>query len=373
MSKNISTGYISTTINGIIVNSSIKSHSGNYNNKATRDVSYIVMHYTGNDDDNAENNTKYFKNNDVDVSAHFFVDETRIHQSVELRDEAWHCGGDAYYHKTCRNKNSFGIEMTTAGDYKISAKTIENSAYLCAYLCELLGIKSSQVDTYVLRHYDITHKRCPAQFVDNPKEWTAFKTKVKNILKEKEKSTKKPTTTTKIIYRVRKSWANVASQKGAFTNLNNAIARAKEVKMNVYDNNGEAVFTYEAKTNTTFKKGDKVKVKKAITYDGKTFTLYYDNYDVLEADGDRIVIGVGKTVVAAIKASNLTKVTTTSKKVTEGCKVKVKKDAKDYNGAKVASFIYNNVYKVDQLDGKRAVLDLKGICTAFHIDNLIVQ
>lgn len=373
MGKNISTGYISATINGIAVKSNIKSHPGNYENKANREVSYIVMHYTGNDDDNAENNAKYFSNNDVDVSAHFFTDETRIHQSVELRDPAWHCGGDTYYHKTCRNANSIGIEMTTAGSYKISAKTIENSAYLCAYLCEMLGIKSSQVDTYVLRHYDITHKRCPAQFVDNPKEWTAFKTKVKNILKEKEKPAKKPTTTTKIIYRVRKSWANVASQKGAFTNLNNAIAKAKEVKMNVYDNNGKAVFTYEAKTNTTFKKGDKVKVKKAITYEGKTFTLYYDNYDVLEVDGDRIVIGIGKTVVAALKASNLTKVTATSKKVTVGSKVKVKKGAKSYEGASVSSSVYNKIYVVDQLDGKRAVLDLKGLCTAFHIDNLIVQ
>lgn len=324
MSKTISTGYISATINGIAVKSNIKSHSGNYENDAKRDVSYIVMHYTGNDDDNAENNAKYFKNNDVDVSAHFFVDETRIHQSVELRDVAWHCGGYTYYHKTCRNANSFGIEMTTAGDYEISAKTIENSAYLCAYLCEMLGIKSSQVDTYVLRHYDITHKSCPDQMVDNPSEWTAFKTQVKNILKAKGKTPAKPTTAT-------------------------------------------------TSTKTKFAKGDKVKVKKAVTYEGKSFVAYYDEYTVLEISGDRIVIGIGKTVTAAVKDVNLTKVTKKAKTVTKGCKVKVKKGAKDYNGNSVASFIYNNVYKVDELNGKRAVLDLKGICTAFHIDNLIVQ
>lgn len=46
----------------------------------------------------------------------------------------------------------------------------------------MLGITASQVDTYVLRHYDITHKSCPAQTVTNPAECTAFKTMVKNIL-----------------------------------------------------------------------------------------------------------------------------------------------------------------------------------------------
>lgn len=61
-------------------------------------------------------------------------------------------------------------------------------------------------------------------------------------------------------------------------------------------------------TTTTAKKiekGGKVKVKKAVTYDGKKFVTYYDKYDVLEVSGDRIVIGIGKTVTAAVKASNL--------------------------------------------------------------------
>lgn len=58
----------------------------------------------------------------------------------------------------------------------------------------------------------------------------------------------------------------------------------------------------------TIKVGGKVKVKKAVTYDGKAFTAYYDKYDVIEVSGDRVVIGIGKTVTAAVKASNLTAV-----------------------------------------------------------------
>jgi len=64
-----------------------------------------------------------------------------------------------------------------------------------------------------------------------------------------------------------------------------------------------------ATKSTAIKKGDKVKVKKAINYDnGKTFGLYYDKYDVIEVKGDRVVIGIGKTVTAPINKKYLTKV-----------------------------------------------------------------
>lgn len=63
----------------------------------------------------------------------------------------------------------------------------------------------------------------------------------------------------------------------------------------------------------------------------------------------------------------------TTKSVKVGSKVKVKKGAKSYEGKVVDSYIYKKVYRVDELKGKRAVLDVKGICTAFHVDNLIVQ
>lgn len=175
--------YITDKINGISVNTSIKCNSANYNNKGSRDVKYIVMHYTGNSSDKAISNAKYFANGSRKASAHLFVDNDSIYQSVELCDIAWHCGTSGkYYHDSCRNANSFGIEMCTSGDYKISDTTQINAAYLCAYLCKLIGITADTVDTYVLRHYDITHKNCPAQYVSNPTEWTAFKTMVKNIL-----------------------------------------------------------------------------------------------------------------------------------------------------------------------------------------------
>lgn len=185
MSKATKKGFIKAKINGIDINSSLKCHSSNYENLGNRTIKYIVVHYTGNSKDTAKANANYFKGRNRRASAHFFVDNDSIYQSVELRDKAWHCGGYQYFHKECRNTNSIGIEMCcTAGNYKISDKTIKNTAYLCAYLCKEFNISADNVDKYVLRHYDITHKKCPAQMVDNPSEWKDFKAQIKKILRD---------------------------------------------------------------------------------------------------------------------------------------------------------------------------------------------
>lgn len=71
---------------------------------------------------------------------------------------------------------------------------------------------------------------------------------------------------------------------------------------------GQKIKIPTATAPESFAKGDKAKVLNAVTYDGRSFKTYYDVYDVIEVSGDRIVIGVGSTVTAAVKAANLRKV-----------------------------------------------------------------
>lgn len=54
--------------------------------------------------------------------------------------------------------------------------------------------------------------------------------------------------------------------------------------------------------------GDKVRVLKNETYDGGSFRTYYDEYDVIEVKGDRVVIGIGSTVTCAINKCNIERV-----------------------------------------------------------------
>lgn len=182
--KIIASGFLSATVGGVTINGAFPCDNRNLTPQGLRTVRYIVMHYTGNAKDTALANAKYFQSPGRGVSAHFFVDDDSIFQSVRLKDRARHCGTRrAYFHPTCRNANSVAIEMCTSGDYKVSAKTRENAAQLCAYLCRLLEIPPGDVDACVLRHWDVTRKQCPAQMcgADNA-EWKAFKERVKAIL-----------------------------------------------------------------------------------------------------------------------------------------------------------------------------------------------
>ena len=73
------------------------ANRSNYGSK--RDVSkikYIVIHYTGNDGDSDESNAKYFKNNIVKASAHYFVDDDSITQAVPDNYSAYAVGGKKY-------------------------------------------------------------------------------------------------------------------------------------------------------------------------------------------------------------------------------------------------------------------------------------
>lgn len=188
MAATISEKWVTDVVGGLVPDHSIPCNPSNYRKNASRKVDYVVMHYTGNKKDTAQNNAKYFQGEGRKASAHFFVDETSIYQSVPLHDVAWHCGAKKYKHSKCRKENSVGIEMCTSGSYRISELTKEHAAQLCACICRRLGITRDLVDIYVLRHYDVTGKKCPAQMTPTPKdsinkEWTAFKAQVKAILK----------------------------------------------------------------------------------------------------------------------------------------------------------------------------------------------
>lgn len=153
-------------------------------------------------------------------------------------------------------------------------------------------------------------------------------------------------------------------------NYSNACKR-RTLKINGRYIRGYGVPKYVAETSTTFAKGDKVKVKAAVTYEGKPFKVYYDTYDVIDAKGDRIVIGIGKTVTAAVKASSLTK--SADKEVKGGSKVRVREGAKTFTGGNLASFVYKRDHIVKEINGDRVVITYNGsVVAAVRKSDLIV-
>ncbi len=151
------------------------AHSSNYTTTSGRRIDYIVIHYTGNDGDTAEGNCKYFSAAGRNASAHYFVDERETWRSVRDKDRAWHCGGKVYYHPQCRNSNSLGIELCSrkdkSGAYYFKPETIVRAVELTRAKMAEYGIPPE----HVVRHYDVTHKMCPAPFVQDAAAWKAFK------------------------------------------------------------------------------------------------------------------------------------------------------------------------------------------------------
>ena len=146
----------------------------NFNNGSINRIKYIVVHFTANNGDTAYGNTNYFKSY-RGASAHYFVDENGIYQSIEDKNIAWHCGAKKYKHSTCRNSNSLGVELcsrkNSKGNFYFMDKTVDNAVELI----KMLIIKYNVPIANVIRHYDVTGKNCPEPFVRNIKAWQNFK------------------------------------------------------------------------------------------------------------------------------------------------------------------------------------------------------
>ena len=155
------------------------------------DIKYIVVHYTANNGDTARNNLEYYAREVVKASAHYYVDENEVCCSVPWYDVAYHCGGKNYkgttpkFYAACRNFNSIGVEMCSrrdaAGAYYFKDEVILRTAVFVAQLMEEYDVPIERV----IRHYDVTGKRCPAPFIDE-RTWAAFKELIQKQRKEKE-------------------------------------------------------------------------------------------------------------------------------------------------------------------------------------------
>ena len=156
--------------------------SNYYPGRGGNSIKYIVMHYTANDGDTDEGNAHYFQGAGRRASAHYFVDEDSVTQSVRDNDAAWHCGGalESSHHPLrgiCMNRNSLGVEMCSdivGGKYTITPQTVDRAVELVKYLMAKYGI---DVD-HVVRHYDVTGKLCPEPWVRDESLWRKFKARL---------------------------------------------------------------------------------------------------------------------------------------------------------------------------------------------------
>lgn len=146
----------------------------NFDSGSINRIKYIVVHFTANNGDTAYGNTNYFKSY-RGSSAHYFVDENGIYQSIEDKNIAWHCGAKKYKHSTCRNSNSLGVELCSRKDSKGNFYFKDNTVDNAVELVKMLMAKYNVPIANVIRHYDVTGKNCPEPFVRDINVWQNFK------------------------------------------------------------------------------------------------------------------------------------------------------------------------------------------------------
>lgn len=156
-----------------------------------KDVLFIVLHYTGNENDTAKNNVDYFAtSNTRQAGAHFFVDrQGNIGRSIPMDRSAWAVGGDqrsgesgeAKYFGKCTNYNSVSIEMCDIASKDPSEKQTKAVKELIEYIQKYCPNAKT-----IIRHWDVNSKHCPARMVGKESQkWKAFLKEIEPGVKTK--------------------------------------------------------------------------------------------------------------------------------------------------------------------------------------------
>lgn len=191
---------------------------------------------------------------------HGFIDgnDGTVYQTLPWNHRGWHCASGP---KGSGNNTHIGVEMCEpasiryTGDSSFTCsnlsaartsvkKTYEAAVELFAYLCKLYGLNPT-ADGVIISHRE-GHARGIASNHGDPEHlWNGFgmgytmNTFRKDVKEKMQGGTVKPDET-KEMYRVRKSWEDAVSQKGAFHELENAKKCADA-------NKGYAVFNTSGK------------------------------------------------------------------------------------------------------------------------------
>ena len=271
----------------------------------------------------AESLGKLFADSSRQASSNYGVDKDgRIGMYVEEKDRSWCSSNSANDHRAI----TIEVASDTTAPYAVNDKAYAALIELVADICKRNNIKQllwkgdksliGQVDKQNMTvHRWFANKSCPGDYLYERHGDIAAK--VNAILNGSATETIQPNAEpAKITYKV---------QCGSFSNKDNAQALAAKLK-----------------------------------------AAGFDTYIVAET------VEPVESAPVETPAPEATPAPTPSATIEKGSKVKVKSGAKTYTGGKIASFVYDREYVVDELVGDRAVLDKNGLCTAFNVNDLVL-
>lgn len=237
----------------------------------------------------------------------------KIGMYVEEKDRSW-CSSNA-----ANDNRAVTIEVAsdTKHPYAVNDRAFAALLDLVTDICKRNGIKKLVWSTKkadrvnhkngcnMTVHRDYANKSCPGDYLYNRHGEIAAE--VNRRLGVADTAPDAGASQGVTVYTVKKgdTLSQIAAKYGT---TYQAIAAYNGIKNPNAIRVGQKIKIPASTAPAALKKGDRVKVLNAVTYDGKPFRTYYDTYDVIQVSGARVVIGVGATVTAAVNAANLRKV-----------------------------------------------------------------
>ena len=248
-----------TTLNGVKINEYLLTkHNPNHIDMPSVSMAGKIIGVTVHNTDwitvasgttPAEQYTRATVNNNMnDVRVHYYVDNVCAWQNLPHSLSGWHAADGSGN----GNRRTIAIECIMSSAYNVTDKKSEgNCARLAAALLKKYNLDINHLFTHThwlnvrdgksgtvdyLNTARNPYKMCPLYILPH---WSAFKSKVQSYMKSGTSVSKNPTT--KLLYRVRKSWSDAKSQIGAFSSLDNA-KKACKPGYYVFDANGNVVY-----------------------------------------------------------------------------------------------------------------------------------
>lgn len=228
----------------------------------------------------------------------------KIGMYVEEKDRSW-CSSNA-----ANDNRAVTIEVAsdTKHPYAVNDRAFAALLDLVTDICKRNGIKKLVWSTKkadrvnhkngcnMTVHRDYANKSCPGDYLYNRHGEIAAE--VNRRLGVADTAPDAGAAQGVTVYTVKKgdTLSRIAAKYGT---TYQAIAAYNGIKNPNAIRVGQKIKIPASTAPAALKKGDRVKVLNAVTYDGKPFRTYYDTYDVIQVSGARVVIGVGATVTAA--------------------------------------------------------------------------
>lgn len=258
----------------------------------------------------------------------------RIGMYVEEKDRSWCSSNAANDHRAV----TIEVASDTTEPYAVNAKAYAALIDLLVDICQRNGItkliwstnKADRVNhkngCNMTVHRDYANKSCPGTYLYERHSQIASEVNKRLGSTTTSPELEKPATDVQGAFKVGdivefkgyKHYSTANASKGS--SVKPCRAKVTQVyKTGKHPYHVRAVNSIGAFTSGVYgwvdaadlapideiKAGDKVKVLNAVTYTGQKFKTYYDEYDVIQVNGDRAVIGIGKTVTAAINIKNI--------------------------------------------------------------------